>query len=77
MVVGDIPAVAELCKHTGHTSYPGCRICCVFGERVQRKGGIYFCNIDDKNIFKEYPVRTVDDYKTIAKASSTTNDDTY
>lgn len=29
--VGDIPALSELCLHTGHTSYAGCRMCKVKG----------------------------------------------
>ncbi|SAL95969.1 hypothetical protein [Absidia glauca] len=29
--VGDIPAVADLIKHSGHTSYHGCRMCVVKG----------------------------------------------
>jgi hypothetical protein len=44
--VGDIPGIAELCRHSGHTSYKGCRVCIIKGTRVEGKGGIYFPNID-------------------------------
>lgn len=76
MAVGDILAVAELCKHTGHTSYPGCRICCIIGEKTPRRRGLYFCNIIE-DVYKEYPVRTVHDYKTVAKVSTSIDDYIY
>ncbi|SAM00074.1 hypothetical protein [Absidia glauca] len=44
--IGDIPAVADLVKHRGHTSYNGCRMCLVrgvVGESAHHSsGGMYF-----------------------------------
>jgi hypothetical protein len=44
--IGDIPAVADLIKHTGHMSYFGCRMCIAKGVRGQindpLSGGMYF-----------------------------------
>jgi hypothetical protein len=44
--IGDIPAVADLVKHRGHTSYYGCRMCLVrgvIGESAHHtNGGMYF-----------------------------------
>ncbi|SAM00093.1 hypothetical protein [Absidia glauca] len=44
--VGDIPAVADLIKHSGHTSYHGCRMCVVKGVYGGGanfgSGGMYF-----------------------------------
>ncbi|KAF1802029.1 hypothetical protein V8B55DRAFT_1594202 [Mucor lusitanicus] len=40
---GDIPGIAELMGHHGHTSYFGCRICEVEGVQAQDSAhGIYF-----------------------------------
>lgn len=71
---GDILAVSELCKHIGRTSYPGCRICCIIGEKASRRRGIYFCNINDEDTYKEYLIRIVHDYKTIAKVNTIIED---
>ena len=35
--VGDIPAILELCKHSGHSSYKGCRICRIIGKKNKLK----------------------------------------
>ncbi|KAG2233247.1 hypothetical protein INT48_001696 [Thamnidium elegans] len=45
VVIGDIIGIAELCMHSGHTSYCGCRVCTIVGDvKENRKSGIYFSN---------------------------------
>lgn len=34
--IGDIPGIAELSYHTGHTSYYGCRICTIKGTKKEK-----------------------------------------
>ena len=41
-VVGDIPGVADLCCHSGHTSYTGCRMCTIRGMQSSKKRAIVF-----------------------------------
>lgn len=37
MATGDIPAVASMCHHSGHTSTHGCRICTIVTERLDSR----------------------------------------
>jgi hypothetical protein len=59
---GDIPAVADLVKHTGHVSYNGCRMCHVRGvvgeSALHRSGGMYFPGKTSL-----YQMRPLDEYK--------------
>ncbi|KAI8335340.1 hypothetical protein BC941DRAFT_326308, partial [Chlamydoabsidia padenii] len=54
VATGDLPAVADISNHRGHTSYYGCRICEVKGEY---HGGMYFPAKCDDSI-----MRTVESY---------------
>lgn len=60
ITTGDIPGVADLCNHTGHTSYFGCRICKIITTR--HRGGMYFNSFSEDGL-EMFPTRTVDDYK--------------
>jgi hypothetical protein len=68
LTIGDIPGVAELCRHGGHTSYKGCRICKITGTRA-KGGGMYFPNITNDNEYIKYPIRSISDYKIASEAS--------
>ena len=47
MASGDIPAVAEMMHHSGHTSVYGCRICKVKGRHpLNSTNGMYFVDIN-------------------------------
>lgn len=62
--IGDIPGIAELCRHSGHTSYKGCRVCVIKGTRVEGKGGIYFPNFEDASSgCVAHPIISCIDYK--------------
>ncbi|KAG2190279.1 hypothetical protein INT46_003990 [Mucor plumbeus] len=61
--VGDIPAILELCKHSGHSSYKGCRICRIIGKKNQTKSGIYFPNVDEFGRCIMYPILSQSDYE--------------
>ena len=61
--VCDIPAIAELCKHSGHSSYKGCRICRIIGKKNQTKSGIYFPNVDEFGRCITYPILSQSDYE--------------
>jgi hypothetical protein len=41
-VIGDVPGVAELCLHSGHNSYSGCRMCKIKGVYSRKKKQSFF-----------------------------------
>jgi hypothetical protein len=61
--VGDIPAIAKLCKHSGHSSYKVCRICKIIGKKNQTKSGIYFPNVDKFGRCITYSILSQSDYE--------------
>jgi hypothetical protein len=65
VTIGDIPGMAELCKHSGHTSFNGCRICKIVGRTVARS--MCFSNIVENKHHRlehiQYQKRTKEDYK--------------
>lgn len=62
--IGDIPGIAELCKHSGHSSYKGCRICRITGRKGQgSKSGIYFPSIDELGRCIKFPMLLQSDYE--------------
>ena len=70
LAIGDIPGVAELCKHSGHMSYKGCRICSIDGKKIEGRGGIYFSNIDEAGNYVDFPILLKSDYKSGNKVYS-------
>ncbi|KAL0076281.1 hypothetical protein J3Q64DRAFT_1606174, partial [Phycomyces blakesleeanus] len=49
-VIGDIVGIAELCMHSGHSSYYNCRVCKIRGDQQQKnQRGIYFSNMATSN----------------------------
>ncbi|SAL99731.1 hypothetical protein [Absidia glauca] len=54
---GDIPAVAQLCNHSGHQSRYGCRLCHVKGVNGPNNHGMYFlgrATMNDPRLLDEY-----------------------
>lgn len=41
-ITGDIPGIAKIMGHSGHTSHYGCRICKVHNTRTENIQGMYF-----------------------------------
>lgn len=65
MVIGDIPGLADLCFHTGHMSYTGCRVCKVKGTDKSIANAIYFPSFDtETNRIHFCPLRTIEDFRT-------------
>ncbi|SAM03223.1 hypothetical protein, partial, partial [Absidia glauca] len=58
---GDIPAVADLINHKGHTSYYGCRLCRIKGVKgvtAHDNDGMYFLGKASR-----FDLRPLDEYK--------------
>jgi hypothetical protein len=58
---GDIPAVADLINHKGHTSYYGCRLCHIKGTKgvtAHDNDGMYFLGKASR-----FDLRPLDEYK--------------
>lgn len=60
-VVGDIPGIADMCGHSGHTSYSGCRICTIIGTYSR---GMYFPpRFTEYGDIQEYGKREMNEYR--------------
>lgn len=64
LTIGDTPAMADLCCHSGHSSYNGCRMCTLVGRYSATKRGLVFPpkKIVQSQYFEKDSLRTIQDY---------------
>ena len=59
-ITGDIPAVADICRHKGHISLHPCRICSTKATRISsesktgKRGGLYSVNVGSLRTLQQF-----------------------
>lgn len=66
-VVGDILGMVDICFHSGHIAFTGCRICLIRGIYLKKKRAVVFSETIpatvNANVFVYHTYRISEDYR--------------